>query len=115
MLARGLPDKVLLNVNVPNLPLGQVKGIRVTRQGKSAYEERFEMRSDPRAVPYYWAAGSYRMSDVDEETDALAVEQGYVSVTPVWFDLTAYDFLPALRRWLSPSAVLGRATVGEDD
>jgi 5'-nucleotidase len=59
------------------------------------------MRLDPRAVPYYWQAGTYRMSDVGEDTDALAVDQGYVSVTPVTFDLTAYDYLPELSRRLS--------------
>ena len=101
VLEHGLPDKVLLNINVPNLPLDKVKGIRVTRQGNSGYNERYEMRADPRAVPYYWQAGTYRMSDVDEETDALSVDQGYVSVTPVSFDLTAHEFLPALRRRFS--------------
>jgi 5'-nucleotidase len=101
VLAHGLPDKVLLNINVPNIPLVQVKGIRVTRQGNSGYNERYEMRSDPRAVPYYWQAGTYQMTDVDEETDALAVDQGFVSVTPVTFDLTAHDFLPSLTRRLS--------------
>jgi 5'-nucleotidase len=101
VLAHGLPDKVLLNVNVPNLPLDKVKGIKVTRQGNSGYNERYEIRSDPRAVPYYWQAGTYRMSDVDEDTDALAVDQGYVSVCPVSFDLTAYDYLPELSRRLA--------------
>jgi 5'-nucleotidase len=101
VLAHGLPDKVLLNINVPNLPLDKVKGIRVTRQGNSGYKERYETRSDPRSVPYYWQAGTYSMSDVDEETDALAVDRGYVSVTPVSFDLTAYDYLPILTRRLS--------------
>lgn len=101
VLAHGLPDKVLLNINVPNIPLDKVKGVRVTRQGNSGYKERYETRSDPRAVPYYWQAGTYRMTDVDEETDALAVDQGYVSVTPVTFDLTAHDYLEALTRRLS--------------
>jgi 5'-nucleotidase len=96
-----LPDKVLLNINVPNLPLDKVKGIRVTRQGDSGYKERYEMRSDPRSVPYYWQAGTYSMSDVDEETDALTVDKGYVSVTPVSYDLTAHDYLLALTRRLS--------------
>jgi 5'-nucleotidase len=99
VLARGLPAKVLLNVNVPNLPAAEVKGVLVTRQGESAYEERFDIRSDPRGVPYYWAAGSYQMSDVEEGTDALALERGYVSVTPVCFDLTAYDRLDEIRQW----------------
>jgi 5'-nucleotidase len=101
VLARGLPDNVLLNVNVPNLPLDKVKGLRVTRQGSSGYNEKYEMRADPRAEPYYWQAGTYQMSDVDEETDALAVDQGYVSVTPVSFDLTAHEFLPDFRRRFS--------------
>jgi 5'-nucleotidase len=101
VLARGLPDNVLLNVNVPNLPLDKVKGLRVTRQGSSGYNERYEMRADPRAEPYYWQAGTYQMSDIDEETDALAVDQGYVSVTPVSFDLTAHEFLPDFRRRFS--------------
>jgi 5'-nucleotidase len=101
VLKRGLPPKVLLNVNVPNLPEAEVKGVRVTRQGESAYEERYDVRSDPRGVPYYWAAGSYRMSDVEEGTDALALDSGYVSVTPVSFDLTAFAELPKIAGWFS--------------
>jgi 5'-nucleotidase len=99
VLARGLPPKVLLNLNVPNLPPSEVRGVVVTRQGDSSYEERYDIRSDPRSVPYYWSAGTYRMSDVDEGTDALALERGFVSVTPVCFDLTAYDRLEELRGW----------------
>jgi 5'-nucleotidase len=99
VLAHSLPAKVLLNVNVPNLPLEQVKGIKVTRQGDSAYEEKYDVRSDPRGVPYYWAAGHYQMSDVEDGTDALALDQGYVSVTPVSFDLTAYEFLDEVKGW----------------
>ena len=99
VLAHGLPPKVLLNLNVPNLPLDQVKGIKVTRQGDSAYEEKYDIRSDPRGVPYYWSAGAYKMSDLEDGTDALALDQGYVSVTPVSFDLTAHDFLEEVKRW----------------
>ena len=99
ILRHELPPKVLLNVNVPNLPPAEVRGVRITRQGDSAYEERFEKRSDPREVPYYWSAGAYRMSDVAEDTDALALEQGWVSVTPVTFDLTSYRMLPDLTSW----------------
>ena len=99
VLEHGLPPKVLLNLNVPNLPLDQVRGVKVTRQGDSAYEEKYDIRNDPRDVPYYWAAGRYRMSDLDEGTDALALDQGYVSVTPVSFDLTARGFLEELSRW----------------
>lgn len=99
VLHHGLPDKVLLNVNVPNLPAAEIRGVKVTRQGDSAYEEKFDIRSDPRSVPYYWAAGHYRLSDDDPDTDARALDDGYVSVTPVTFDLTVYRFLDDLRSW----------------
>jgi 5'-nucleotidase len=99
VLKRGLPPKVLLNVNVPNLPLGEVKGVRVTRQGDSGYDERFDLQSDARSVPHYMRAGSYKMSDVEEDTDALALAQGFVSVTPVSFDLTSYEMLEELSHW----------------
>lgn len=99
VLQRGLPPKVLLNVNVPNLPRSKVKGIRVTRQGDSAYLEDFKVREDPRKQPYYWLAGSYQMQDEDPETDAWAVENGYVSITPVTFDLTAHDALSEVAGW----------------
>ena len=99
VLKHGLPAKVLLNVNVPNLPLGEVKGVRFTRQGNSGYDERFELHSDPRSVPYYMRVGTYKMSDIDESTDALALAQGFVSVTPVSFDLTSYEMVEELNRW----------------
>ena len=98
-LKRGLPPRVLLNVNVPNLPPGQIKGVRVTRQGESAYVEDFERREDPRRQPYYWLAGSYRMNDTDQDTDAWALDAGYISVTPITYDLTAYEVLNDLSSW----------------
>ncbi|HXM53881.1 MAG TPA: 5'/3'-nucleotidase SurE, partial [Candidatus Dormibacteraeota bacterium] len=91
VLERGLPPKVLLNVNVPNLPRSEIRGIRVTRQGDSVFQEDYTLREDPRGQPYYWLAGSYRLSDEDPETDAWALANGYVSITPVTFDLTAHD------------------------
>ena len=88
-----LPPKIVLNVNVPNLPLADVKGIKVTRQGDSGYKEKFQPRSDSE----FWAEGTYAMTDVDADTDALALDQGFVSLTPVTFDLTAYGLLDKLR------------------
>lgn len=93
LLQKSLPPKVLLNVNVPNLPLNAVKGVKVTRQGKSGYKETFR----PRSNGEYWAEGTYAMTDVDADTDALALDQGFVSLTPVTFDLTAYELLDELR------------------
>jgi 5'-nucleotidase len=99
ILERGLPPKVLLNVNVPNLPRSQIRGIRVTRQGDSAYIGEFAVREDPRSQPYYWLSGAYSMKDEDPATDAWAIEHGFVSITPVTFDLTAHEHLEALRDW----------------
>jgi 5'-nucleotidase len=99
VLERGLPPKVLLNVNVPNLPRSQVRGVRITRQGDSAYEDGYAMREDPRRQPYYWLAGSYLMVDDDPDTDAWAVANGYVSVTPITFDLTAHQVRQDLSGW----------------
>jgi len=99
VLKRGLPPRVLLNVNVPNLPAERIKGVRLTRQGESAFVEDFEKREDPRRQPYYWLAGAYKMNDTDQDTDAWALDAGYVSVTPITYDLTAYQVLPTLHDW----------------
>lgn len=98
-LERGLPERVLLNVNVPNLPRSEIKGIKVTRQGGSAFVEDFTIREDPRRQPYYWLAGSYENQDEDPDTDAWALANGYVSITPVSYDLTAHHALDTIRGW----------------
>ena len=99
VLSRGLPPKVLLNMNVPNLPLEEIKGVEVTRQGSSGYEDRFELHTEAGEKPYYQAAASYKMSDTDEGTDAFALARGFVSLTPITFDLTSYEMIDDLSRW----------------
>jgi len=99
VLERGLPSRVLLNVNVPNLRPEQVRGIRLTRQGDSSFVDALEERLDPRGQPYYWLAGSYQMTDTDPTTDALAVQDGWVSITPLSLDLTAHHVFSELSRW----------------
>ena len=99
VLERGLPPRVLLNVNVPNLPLDQIRGVRITRQGDSSYAEQLQKGEDPRRQTYYWLAGTYEMHDTDPDTDALALDQGYVSITPISFDLTASEEMQRIRDW----------------
>lgn len=99
VLEEGLPQGVLLNVNVPNLPREQINGIALTRQARSRWEEGFEERTDPADRPYYWLAGTFVNLDDGSETDLSAIEQGYVSVTPIQHDMTAYDAFDALRGW----------------
>ena len=99
VIARGLPDKTLLNVNIPNLPEEKIKGVAITRQGESRVEERFEKRTDPRNQTYYWLDGTFRLQEPKNEADAAMVSDGYVSITPVQYDLTAYPAIETLKGW----------------
>lgn len=99
VLSHGLPPKTLLNVNVPNLPETEIKGVAVTRQGESRVEEQFEKRTDPRQQSYYWLDGTFRLMETAEDADATMVSKGFVSITPIQYDLTAYQALDDLRSW----------------
>lgn len=99
VLERGLPRKVLLNVNVPNLKLSQVKGVRVTKMGESGYVHSFSLRKESGQKPYYWSTSKYENTDTDQSTDAAAVAAGWVTITPVTYDLTAYDVFEDISAW----------------
>lgn len=94
----GLPDGILLNVNVPGVPRNKIRGVRVTKQGRSFYHEEFVQRVDPRGRTYYWLTGKVRWQKKPPDSDIKAVEDRFVSVTPLHFDLTGYDFLPELKK-----------------
>jgi 5'-nucleotidase len=98
----GLPKQVLLNVNVPYLPDDQIKGIQITRQGLRVYHDKVDKRLDPRNKPYYWVIGDIPTGVPERGTDFGALEDGYVSVTPIQLDLTAYHSLPDLNAWKWP-------------
>ncbi|MEL6592613.1 MAG: 5'/3'-nucleotidase SurE [Bacteroidota bacterium] len=89
----------LLNVNIPDLPLSEIKGIRITRQAKGRWVEEFDERRDPYGRKYYWLAGQYRLDDQGEDTDEYALRNGYVSITPMMSDLTAYPELQEMNHW----------------
>lgn len=99
VLRTGLPDGVLLNVNVPHRPGEAIQGAAVTRQARSRWEEGFDTRTDPADREYYWLAGTFVDLDDGDQTDTAAVEEGYVSITPIQHDLTAHKALDALRSW----------------
>jgi 5'-nucleotidase len=86
---------LLLNVNIPYLPDDEIKGILVTRQGLRVYRDRLDQRQDPRGKPYYWIGGDAPTAIPDEDFGAL--EQGYVSVTPLQLDLTDFQAFSSLR------------------
>jgi 5'-nucleotidase len=99
VIARGLPPTTLLNVNVPFLPEDQIRGIMVTRQGLRVYRDKLEPRRDPRGRPYYWIGGETPTGILEEGTDIGGLAQGFVTVTPLQLDLTAYPVLDALKEW----------------
>ncbi len=99
VLSEGLPPGVLLNINVPAIDYRDIRGVAVTRQAKSRWEEAFEERKDPLQRPYYWMAGRFVNLDEGDNTDIEAVDNGYVSVTPLQLDLTAHSQLEALKKW----------------
>lgn len=90
----------LLNVNVPNLPIDEVRGIRVTRLGNRHRSEDLLRAEDPRGRPVYWVGPAGAGQDAGEGTDFHAVNEGYVAVTPLTVDLTNHDALGPLRTWL---------------
>lgn len=98
LLDHPLPANHFLNVNVPNLPAEQIQGVRITKQGRREYVERIIERADPSGRPYYWQAG--RIKDTPEDdTDVHAILEGYISVTPIHLDMTAYPTLNQLTEW----------------
>lgn len=95
----GLPPGVLLNVNVPYLPFEQFKGFAITRHGMRIYRDALDARQDPRGKPYYWIGGEHPTGIPEDGTDFGVIKAGYVSVTPLQLDLTAYAALDTLKQW----------------
>ena len=98
VLKRGLPPGTLLNVNVPNIPIEQLRGMAVTRQGRSWWDDGFEARSDPNGKTYYWLFGKY-VWDTDERTDDAALQKGFVSITPLHYSLTDENLFDQMQTW----------------
>lgn len=101
VLENGLPQGVVLNVNFPKLEEKDIKGIRICRQAKAFWAEKFDKRKTPQGRDYYWLAGEFINQDKGEDTDEWALENNYISVVPVQFDLTAHHAIQNLntRNW----------------
>jgi 5'-nucleotidase len=95
----GLPEGTLLNVNVPAVPAALIKGVLVTRQGTSKWEDKFDVRRDPANREYFWLTGKMIITDTDLEADLLAVRNHYVSITPIRYDLTDWKMRSAMGSW----------------
>ncbi len=98
-LSRRMPDGTLLNVNIPALPAKDLCGIKVTRQAIGRWEEQFDKRMDPQGRDYFWLTGQFVQEDEGEDTDTWALKNGFVSVCPVEFDLTAHHSIAKLNDW----------------
>ncbi len=91
----------ILNVNVPDIPWSKIKGFKATRLGNRHKSEGVIIQDDPRGDPMYWVGPPGAAQDAGEGTDFHAVEENYVSITPLQIDLTRYDSLGELSDWLS--------------
>ena len=95
-LENGLPSGVCLNVNIPKLSREQIKGVKLCRQSDGYWEEDFDERMNPMGKTYYWLTGKFYNHDERKDTDIWALENGYISVVPVKFDVTAHDHIQQL-------------------
>ncbi|MEK9135582.1 MAG: 5'/3'-nucleotidase SurE [Bacteroidota bacterium] len=96
---KGLPEGTLLNVNVPHIPEHEIAGVLVTRQGKSTWDDTFDVRRDPANREYFWLTGKMNVVDSDLDVDQIAIQKKYVSVTPIHYDLTDRELLNRMKSW----------------
>jgi len=99
VMADGLAEGVVLNVNVPYLKENELKGTMITRQGLRVYRDALDQRIDPRGKPYYWIGGEAPTGVDEPGTDFGALTEGYVSITPLQLDLTNYKAMDFLKKW----------------
>lgn len=99
VIKNGLPKGVVLNVNFPNLKEHEVNGVKICRQANALWMEKFDKRQTPQGKDYYWLTGEFINQDHGEDTDEWALKNGYVSVVPCHFDLTAHHTIQELNTW----------------
>ena len=102
IIGKKINDHLCLNVNIPATPLELLKGLKVCRQAYAKYEEEFTERKDPGGKNYYWLTGEFMNFDTGTDTDVWALENNYISVVPVQFDLTNYELKKQLEKNLTP-------------
>jgi len=98
ILNKPLPKGTLLNVNVPALEKDEIKGVKITRHSNSCWDDFYEKRVDPFGRDYYWFSGIYKINDETLDSDDVAINSGYVSITPIHFDFTNYEVIEDLKK-----------------
>ena len=101
ILENSLPYDTLLNVNVPNVPMKSIRGIKFTRQGKRIYDNSIQETFDPHGEKHYWIGGGKPYWEHGEDTDIQAIQDNHISITPIHLDLTNYDALKFLKERMS--------------
>lgn len=99
VVEKGLDSGTILNVNVPAVPESEIKGVVITKQGKSRWNDLYEGRKDPYGKMYYWLTGQLDDVDLTPDTDQHAITNNFASVTPIHFDLTDYKTLDVIKNW----------------
>lgn len=98
-LSKKIPAGTILNVNIPKRDAKNLKGIKVCRQARANWKEKFDKRTNPMGRDYYWLTGEFELLDNGEDTDEYALQNGYISVVPCQFDLTAHHTIPHITNW----------------
>lgn len=96
---KGFPLNHILNVNIPNLPMGEIKGVKMSKQGLRYYTDEITDRVDPRNRHYYWLGGEYKGFENIPGSDCVHVDQGYISIVPLKIDSTDYELLEEMKQW----------------
>ena len=99
VLKSRIKKNLVLNVNFPDSKKSSIKGIKICRQAKANWIEKFDKRKSPMGRDYYWLTGEFVNQDEGKDTDEWALNKGFISVVPVQFDLTAYNHINELKKW----------------
>jgi 5'-nucleotidase len=95
-----IPGGTLLNINIPDVPESEIKGVLVTRQSNARVKDKFIKRVDPMGRDYYWMDGEFNGENIDINTDYCAVKNNYISITPIHYDMTDYKNLDYFKKWI---------------
>jgi len=98
-LSNEFPHHVCLNVNIPKVGEKELKGIKICRQARAFWRDSFDKRMDQFGNPYYWLTGEFENFDGGEDTDVHALNNGYASIVPTQFDMTAYHVMSDFNNW----------------
>ncbi|MCK4546988.1 MAG: 5'/3'-nucleotidase SurE [Candidatus Eisenbacteria sp.] len=110
VLAEGLPKGCMLNVNVPDLPPGEIRGTKVTRLARRTYQDMIREEPVGPGSTAFWIGDGRPISEDAEDADCTAIAQGWITVTPLQLDVTDHAYLETLRGWLNAERGKGRPT-----